>query len=144
MRTNKDKIGQCAERFEVLVGENLCWFKSSWPQTSTAKGIVLMSVEVFLYPKRPHFDSMCTKMCTKGRKKMREDHFVMYKRENGIWCYYVYRFGKKVRRSTGERRKGRAYAIAEERAATGDLLCIIEKEHQEEILYRRILYRRYS
>lgn len=58
---------------------------------------------------------------------MREDHFVMYKRENGIWCYYVYRFGKKVRRSTGERRKGRAYAIAEERAALGDLLCLLER-----------------
>ena len=53
---------------------------------------------------------------------MREDHYVLYKRQNGYWYYYVRRFGNKIRRSTGERRKGRAQTIIEERLAAGDLL----------------------
>lgn len=58
---------------------------------------------------------------------MREDHYIMFKAANGIWYYYVYRFGKRIRRSTGERRKGRAQSIIEARREAGDLLCEREK-----------------
>ena len=58
---------------------------------------------------------------------MREDHYVLFRREDGYWYYYVYRFGKKVRRSTGEKRKGRAQAVVEARLAAGDILGDREK-----------------
>ena len=57
---------------------------------------------------------------------MREDHYVMMKRSNGIWYYYVYRWGKKVYRSTGERKKFLAQEVINDRLRENDLLC--EKE----------------
>ena len=54
---------------------------------------------------------------------MRNEAFVgLYKRSDGIWYYYVYRWGKKVRRSTGERRKCDALRIVMARRDRGDLL----------------------
>ena len=51
-----------------------------------------------------------------------EDYFVLFKRPNGIWYYYVYRWGKKVRRSTGERKRTDAMKVALQRRDKGDLL----------------------
>ena len=51
-----------------------------------------------------------------------EDHYVLYKGPNGIWYYYVYRWGKKVRRSTGERVKYRAQEFCQKLRDKGDLL----------------------
>ena len=53
---------------------------------------------------------------------MREDHYVLYKAQNGIWYYYVYRWGKRVFRSTGERRKSEALCVVHDRLIAGDLL----------------------
>lgn len=58
---------------------------------------------------------------------MREDHVVLFRREDGIYYYYFYKFGKRIRRSTGERRKGRAQSIVEERVANNDLMNELEK-----------------
>lgn len=54
---------------------------------------------------------------------MREDHYVMVKRSNGIWYYYMYRWGKKVYRTTGERKKYLAQEIINDRIRSNDLLC---------------------
>ena len=54
---------------------------------------------------------------------MRDDHYVMMKRSNGIWYYYVYRWGKKVYRSTGERKKILAQEVINDRIRANDLLC---------------------
>lgn len=51
-----------------------------------------------------------------------DDHFVLFKRDNGIWYYYVYRWGKKVKRSTAEKTKARALAIVLKRRDAEDLL----------------------
>ena len=51
-----------------------------------------------------------------------EDYFVLFKRPNGIWYYYVYRWGKRVRRSTGEKTKPRAFAFVMRLREKGDLL----------------------
>lgn len=51
-----------------------------------------------------------------------EDYFGLYKRENGIWYYYVYRWGKKVRRSTCETKKADAIRVVLLRRDRGDLL----------------------
>lgn len=50
------------------------------------------------------------------------NYFVMYKGPKGVWYYYVYRFGRKVRRSTGEKRKGHAVQIVLRRRDSGDIL----------------------
>ena len=54
--------------------------------------------------------------------RMGEDHVVLYRREDGYYYYYFYRYGRRIRRSTGTKRKGRALAIVDERKALGDLL----------------------
>ena len=51
-----------------------------------------------------------------------EDHFVLYKHGNGYWYYYVYRYGKRVYRTTGEKNKARALAETLKRRDRGDLL----------------------
>lgn len=51
-----------------------------------------------------------------------EDYFVPYKRDNGVWYYYVYRWGKKMRRSTGERNYKTAIKVILQRRDKGDLL----------------------
>lgn len=51
-----------------------------------------------------------------------EDYFGLYKRSNGVWYYYVYRWGKRVRRSTGEKRKIDAMRIVMSRRDRGDIL----------------------
>ena len=51
-----------------------------------------------------------------------DDHFILFKRPNGYWYYYVYRWGRKVRRSTGEKRRQRALEIVLQRRDRGDLL----------------------
>ena len=53
---------------------------------------------------------------------MRDDHFVLYRKEDGYWYYYFYRWGKRIRRSTGEKRKGAALAVVLERRDRGDLM----------------------
>lgn len=51
-----------------------------------------------------------------------EDYYVLYKAPNGIHYYYVYRFGRRVKRSTGERVRSRAIRVANERKDRHDLL----------------------
>lgn len=58
---------------------------------------------------------------------MTANHYVLYKRDNGIWYYYLYRDGQRVRRSTGETRKRRAQHVVETRLANEDLLAEREK-----------------
>ena len=53
---------------------------------------------------------------------MREDYFVIFRHRNGYWYYYVYRFGKRIRRSTGEKRKADALQVIFERRDRHDLL----------------------
>ena len=53
---------------------------------------------------------------------MREDHYVLYKAANGYWYYYVYRWGKRIFRSTGEKRRSRAQEVVNDRLLAGDLL----------------------
>lgn len=55
-----------------------------------------------------------------GRDK--EDYFVLYKAPNGVYYYYVYRYGRRVKRSTGERRRAAAIAVAMDRRDRHDLL----------------------
>jgi len=52
----------------------------------------------------------------------KENHFVLFKNSNGIWYYYVYRWGKRPKRSTGEKRKSAALAVVLDRIAAGDIL----------------------
>lgn len=58
---------------------------------------------------------------------MRQDHYVMLKRGNGVWYYYVYRYGKRVYRSTGETRRSEALCVINSRLLAGDLLNDAEK-----------------
>ena len=58
---------------------------------------------------------------------MREDHYVMMKRSNGVWYYYVYRYGRRVYRSTGETRRSEALCVINDRLLSGDLLNEAEK-----------------
>ena len=58
---------------------------------------------------------------------MRDDHYVMIKRDNGVWYYYVYRFGKRVYRSTGETKRSEALCVINSRLLAGDLLNDAEK-----------------
>ena len=51
-----------------------------------------------------------------------EDYYVIYRGPKGIWYYYVYKYGKRYRRSTGERNKQRAQAEILRRRDRGDLL----------------------
>ena len=51
-----------------------------------------------------------------------DNHFVMFKNTNGFWYYYVYRWGKRPKRSTGERKKSDALAVILDRIAAGDIL----------------------
>ena len=51
-----------------------------------------------------------------------DDHFVLYKHSNGYWYYYVYRYGKRISRTTGEKTKARALAEVLKRRDRGDLL----------------------
>ncbi len=53
---------------------------------------------------------------------MRQDHYVMYKRENGLWYYYAYKNGKRVRKSTGEKKRTAALEVIHDRLLDGDLL----------------------
>ncbi len=53
---------------------------------------------------------------------MRENHYVMLRRDNGFWYYYVYRYGKRVYRSTGEKRKADAIDVIHDRLLSDDLL----------------------
>lgn len=58
---------------------------------------------------------------------MREDHFVLTKRNNGYYYYYVYRWHKRIFRSTGEKVKSRAIEFVLKRIREEDLLG--EKEY---------------
>lgn len=52
---------------------------------------------------------------------MQEDYYVLYKKEDGYYYYYFYRYNKRVRRSTGCKRKTDAILVANERMRRGDL-----------------------
>lgn len=52
---------------------------------------------------------------------MNQDYYVLYKKEDGYYYYYFYRWGKRVRRSTGCRRKSEAILVANDRLKRGDL-----------------------
>ena len=53
---------------------------------------------------------------------MRDDHFVIFRQSNGFYYYYVYRYGKRIKRSTGEKRKADALQVVLERRDAHDLL----------------------
>ena len=53
---------------------------------------------------------------------MRDDHFVIFRHSNGFYYYYVYRYGKRIRRTTGEKRKADALQVVLERRDRHDLL----------------------
>lgn len=52
---------------------------------------------------------------------MNQNHFVLEKRNNGVWYYYIYRYGKRVYRSTGERTKAQAMEVILERLQANNL-----------------------
>lgn len=62
----------------------------------------------------------CTEKCT-VEGKMNEEYFVLYRKEDGYYYYYFYRYGKRVRRSTGCKRKSEAFMVASDRLKRGDL-----------------------
>jgi len=53
---------------------------------------------------------------------MRDDHFVIFRHSNGFYYYYVYRYGKRIRRTTGEKKKSEALQVVLERRDRHDLL----------------------
>lgn len=52
---------------------------------------------------------------------MQENHFVLYRNSNGVYYYYIYRYGKRLRRSTGEKTKKKALDVALMRIGYSDL-----------------------
>lgn len=52
---------------------------------------------------------------------MNQNHYVLEKRNNGIWYYYIYRYGKRIYRSTGEKTKVKAFEVILERLQDGNL-----------------------
>lgn len=51
-----------------------------------------------------------------------ENYYKEFQHKNGYWYYYVYRDGKRVRRSTGQKRHTNAKLVIENRIKAGDIL----------------------